>query len=66
MKKNIPKKDALADLFLIIIEMDNSDKKTNAIGDEGEKLCAKNGYQFVKLTLYNSEDLVACLHKNLY
>ena len=54
------------DLFMIIIEMDNTDKKSNAIGDEGMKLCEKHGYQFVKLTLYNSEDLVTILHRNLY
>lgn len=66
MKKNIPKSELLADLFMIIVEMDNSDKKSNAIGDEGERLCKKNGYQFVRLSLYNSEDLVTCLHKNLY
>ena len=53
-------------MFLIIVEMDNSDKQTNAIGDEGQKMCAKMGYQFVRLSLYNSEDLVSSLHKNLY
>lgn len=35
MKKNIPSTDALSDLFMIVVEMDNTDKKTNAIGDEG-------------------------------
>lgn len=66
MKKNIPNTDALSDLFMIVVEMDNTDKKTNAIGDEGERLCKKYGYQFIRLNLYNSEDLVACLHRNLY
>ena len=46
--------------------MDNTDKKTNLIGEEGEKMCKKSGFQFVKLTLFNSEDLVALLQKNLY
>lgn len=66
MKKNIPDSQFLSDMFLIIVEMDNSDKQTNAIGDEGQKMCAKMGYQFVRLSLYNSEDLVSSLHKNLY
>jgi hypothetical protein len=51
---------------MIIVEMNNSDKKVNVIGNEGEKFCQKFGYQFVKLSLYNSEDLVNCMHKNLY
>lgn len=66
MKKNIPDRQYLADMFLIIVEMDNSDKQANAIGDEGEKMCQKMGFQFVRLTLYNSEDLVSALHRNLY
>ena len=66
MKKSIPDQTALADMFMIVIEMDNTDKKTNCIGDEGERMCLSKGYQFVKLSLFNSEDLVALLHKNLY
>lgn len=54
MVKAIPDSEALADLFMIIVEMDNTDKKTNIVGDSGEKLCEKNGYQFSRLSLYNS------------
>lgn len=39
MKNAIPPDEALDDLFMIIIEMDNTEKKENAIGDEGAKLC---------------------------
>ena len=46
--------------------MDNSDKQTNMIGDEGERYCKKNGLQFVKLSLYNSEDLINITNRNLY
>lgn len=66
MKKNIPDQQYLSDMFLIIVEMDNTEKQANAIGEEGLNLCKKMGYQFVRLTLYNSEDLVTCLHRNLY
>jgi hypothetical protein len=62
----IPEDPSLSDMFLIFVEMDNTEKKTNAIGDEGEKICERNNYQFVRLTLYSSEDLLNCLNKNLY
>ena len=51
---------------MILVEMDNTEKKTNAIGDEGEKMCSRYGYQFVRLTLQNSEDLLNAMNKNLY
>lgn len=54
MLKSIPDSEALADLFMIVVEMDNTDKKSNVIGEEGERLCEKNGYQFSRLSLYNS------------
>ena len=66
MKNAIPPDEILNDLFMVIVEMDNTEKKSNAIGDEGARLCEKHRYQFVRLTLYNSEDLVTVLHKNLY
>lgn len=66
MLKNIPDKDTLVDMFMIVVEMDNTDKKTNVIGDECERMCLTKGYQFVRLTLFNSENLVTLLHRNLY
>lgn len=51
---------------MVAIEMDNSDKQANLIGNAGEKYCSKNGLQFVRLTLYNSEDLINLINKNLY
>lgn len=51
---------------MVIVEMDNTEKKTNAIGDEGEKMCARLNYQFVRLTLENSEDLLNAMNRNLY
>ncbi len=46
--------------------MDNTDKKLNAIGDEGEKLCKKLNMLFIRLSLYNSEDLITSLNQSLY
>jgi hypothetical protein len=46
--------------------MDNSDKQANLIGNEGEKYCKRNGLQFVRLSLYNSEDLINLINKSLY
>lgn len=56
----------IGDLILIAIEMDNSEKQANLIGNAGEKFCSKNEIQFVRLTLYNSEDLTNVINKNLY
>ncbi len=56
----------IGDLFIITVEMDNSDKQANVIGNSGEKFCTKNGLQFVRLSLYNSEDLITLINKNLY
>lgn len=36
------------------------------IGNAGERFCAKNNLQFVRLTLHNSEDLISMINKNLY
>ena len=44
----------IGDLFIVVVEMDNSDKQANVVGNSGENLCTKNGLQFVKLSLYNS------------
>jgi hypothetical protein len=54
------------DLFVVVVEMDNTDKQANLVGNEGERFCAKENLQYVRLTLYNSEDLVNLLNKNLY
>ena len=51
---------------MIMVEMDNTEKKTNAIGEEGESMCKRHGYQFVRLSLHNSEDLLTSMNKNLY
>ena len=51
---------------MIFVEMDNTEKKTNAIGEEGENMCKRYGYQFVRLSLSNSEDLLNSMNKNLY
>ena len=56
----------IGDLFIIVVEMDNSEKQANLVGNSGEKLCSKNGLQFARLTLYNSEDLISLINKNIY
>jgi hypothetical protein len=35
VKHNLPKPELLTDMFAIVVEMNNSDKKVNAVGDEG-------------------------------
>jgi hypothetical protein len=36
------------------------------VGTDGEELCNQSGLLFVRLSLYNSEDLVANLNRSLY
>ncbi len=36
------------------------------VGGEGEQLAVSHGLQFVRLNLYNSDELVNTLDRNLY
>jgi hypothetical protein len=38
----------------------------NVIGPEGERLAQKNDLLFIKLNLYNSDELVNNLNRNIY
>ena len=52
--------------FLMVVEMDNTEKKTNQVGTQGEQFCKEQGFLFIRLTLRNPEDLVANLSRNIY
>jgi hypothetical protein len=49
------------DEFLLFVEMDNSDKKSNEVRGQGEEYCRERGMLFIRLTLNNPEDLVVNL-----
>jgi hypothetical protein len=46
--------------------MDNSEKHMNVIGQEGELLALKNNLLFIRLNLYNSDELVNNLNRSIY
>lgn len=46
--------------------MDNSEKQMNVVGESGEKLAQKHQLLFIKLSLYNSDELVNNLNRNIY
>ncbi len=50
----------------MVVEMDNTEKKTNQVGIEGEHFCKDQGFLFIRLTLRNPQDLVANLSRNIY
>jgi hypothetical protein len=39
--------------FLMVVEMDNTEKKTNQVGLDGEQFCRDQGFLFIRLTLRN-------------
>jgi hypothetical protein len=55
-----------SDTFALLVEMDNSEKRLNVVGSSGEELGRSRGVGFIRLTLYNSEDLVATLTSSIY
>lgn len=55
-----------SDEFLLFVEMDNTEKKSNVVGSLGEQLCREHSLQFIRLTLSNPEDLVANLKRCIY
>lgn len=52
--------------FRLVVEMDNSEKQMNVVGESGEKLAQKHQLLFIKLSLYNSDELVNNLNRNIY
>ena len=61
-----PEYSESSDDFTLLVEMDNSERKMNVVGEEGEEWGRRNGMLFVRLTLYNSDDLVATLNRSIY
>ena len=57
---------SLENTFRIVVEMDNSEKHMNVIGQEGELLALKNNLLFIRLNLYNSDELVNNLNRSIY